>query len=103
MTAVKFLVLLVNLPLDGPLGQQAAAGIGEPVVDLVHRQTSRRYQSLLLVVVGVRVVLVFTQPASHQCHSLTQTHRSHIYIHSLLSKRQHTSARLRKKYKHKLQ
>ena len=55
---MALLVLLLHVALQRPLGQDAAAGVREPVVDLVDGELRLTNQHLFLVVVRVRVVLV---------------------------------------------
>jgi len=65
--------ILLRLALLRPLGKDPAAGVGEPVVDLVDGEPGLFDEHGLLVVVRVGVVLVLTKPVQHDSHRLGET------------------------------
>ena len=75
-------MLLVHVALERPLGQDAAAGVREPVVDLVDGEMRLGDQRVLLVVVRVRVVLVLAQPREHRRHRLVGERGTDVNTHS---------------------
>ena len=76
MIAERAVLLLFHVFLQRPLGQYPPPRVREPVVDLVDGKLSLCDKRLFLVVVGVRVVLVISQPVKHVRHRLRKQQTS---------------------------